>query len=205
MIDKQMIKYVSILVGLVVLLIIFLLIKNSITGGIKYSYQEIEQKMISATKDRVEDKLKEGQNILPDAIGGSSTFPASVLVSEGYLNDLSTYAKDDVICSGEVVVYNAGNGNYDYVPYLKCGTAYETTKLVSQVLKDNDYGIIQGSGLYVRKNGVFVTNENDLGGSADSVEYVFRGDNVNNYVKIDENIWRIVLSQLWRTSTYFGA
>ncbi len=187
-----MVKYVSILVGLIVLLIIFLLLKNSISGGVKYSFPDIETKMVNAAKKYVNNKKKNNQDILPDAPGTSYEISTSILESEGYINDLSSYAKNGATCNGNVQIWNAGNGNYDYVPYLNCGTNYETQKLVTQVLKDNDYGITFGSGLYQRKNGKFVTEENDLGGNSESFEYVFRGDDVNNYVQIDENLWRIV-------------
>lgn len=190
--DKQMIKYVSILVGLIVLLIIFLLLKNSFTGGVKYSYEDIETKMTTAAKKYVEDKKKNNQDVLPDAVGTNYEISSTILVNDGYINELSSYAKGDVICNGNVEVWNAGNGNYDYVPYLKCGSVYETTKLVSKVLEDNDFGVTYGSGLYQRKDGKFVTDDSGLGGSSDSFEYVFRGDDVKNYVQIDENIWRIV-------------
>ena len=192
--DKKMLKYVAILIGLIIVTILFLLITNSIKGGVKYSYSDIEVKMVSAAKKYVENKKKNNIDILPSAVGDSFNLPTSTLINEGYLNDLSSYAKDDVTCNGNVEIFNAGNGNFDYVPSLICGNAYKTgIKLAEQVVADNDSGVTEGSGLYQRVNGKFVTDYSDLtGGGSDSFEYVFRGDDVNNYVKIDNNLWRIV-------------
>lgn len=192
--DKKMIKYIGILVGLIVVTILFLLVVNTIKGGIKYSYSDIEIKMVSAARKYVDAKKKDNINVLPDAEGDYFSLSANTLVSEGYLNDLSSYAKDEVVCNGSVEIFNAGKNNYDYVPNLVCGTVYRTGPTLAQkVIEDNDSGVISGYGLYQRVNGKFVTDFNDLtGGGSDSFEYVFRGDDVNNYVKIGDNTWRIV-------------
>lgn len=192
--DKKLIKYAAILVGLIVLTVLFLLITNSITGGTKYSYEQIETKMVSAAKKYVENKKKNNIDILPDADGDSFTLSVATLVNEEYLKDLSEYTKDEVTCNGSVEIFNAGNKNYDYIPNLVCGKYYSTPiKLAEKVIQDNDSGVIQGSGLYQRVNGKFVTDYSDFtSGGSDSFEYVFRGDDVNNYVKIDDNLWRIV-------------
>ena len=190
--DKQMIKYVGILVGIIFLLIIVLLIKNSMTGGKKYTNEELEEKLVEAAKKYVEDKKKNNQDILPDAPGGTPLeLDEALLVNNDYIKELSSISKGNVTCNGRVYVWNAGNGNYDYVPELTCGP-YTTVKLVEQVIVDNDYGVTYGSGLYQRKNGAFVTEDRNLDGNGENFEYVFRGDDVNNYVQIDENLFRIV-------------
>ncbi len=192
--DKKLMKYGIILGGVLIAVIIFALIINSFSGGAKYSYDGIEEKLVSAAKKYVSDKKKAGIDILPESYLSDSLYLSSdLLVNEGYLKDLSSYAKDDTLCVGSVNVYNAGGELYDYVPELTCGSFYETVKLTEKVLSDNDNGIVQGSGLYVRTKGRFITNINELNtvGSND-IEYVFRGDEVNNFVKIDDNLWRIV-------------
>lgn len=190
--DKKMIKYVGVLVGLVILLIIVLLIKNSVTGGNKYTTEQLEVKLVEAAKKYVEDKKKNNQDILPDAPGGTPLeLSDAVLVNNGYIDNLSDIVKGDLTCHGRVYIWNAGNGNYDYVPELTCGN-YTTVRLVDKVIQDNDYGVTYGSGLYQRINGNFVTEDRYLNSSGDNFEYVFRGDVVNNYVKIDENLFRIV-------------
>ena len=95
------------------------------------------------------------------------------------------------LLSGQV--YNAGGGLYDYVPELTCGAYYETKRLANKVLNDNDNGITTGSGLYMKVNGKIITNDAELNMvNSENYEYIFRGDIVNNYVKIDNDVWRIV-------------
>lgn len=42
--DKKMYKYIGILVGLVVLLVVVVWISNLVSGGTTYSYESIEKK-----------------------------------------------------------------------------------------------------------------------------------------------------------------
>jgi len=189
--DKSMYKYVGILVGLLVLVIVFMWFTSLISNGRTYTYEEVEAKLVEATKRYVEDY----PGVLPSTPNTSNTISASALIENGYIKDLSSYTKDEtVICNGSVDIFLSNLDNYNYVPSLYCGAKYETIKLADKVAADNDYGVVSGSGLYQRVNGKFITDEQDLSntGSADTFEYVFRGDEVNNYVKIDENYWRIV-------------
>lgn len=192
--DKKLIKYGAIIIAILVVIIIISLLFNSATGGVKLSYENIENRLVSAARKYVKNKEKNGINILPESYLSDSTYISSnILVSEGYIDDLSSYAKDNTTCAGGVNVYNAGDGHYNYVPELTCGAYYETVKLVDKVLRNNDNGITHGSGLYLRINGKFATTESELNMiNSNDIEYVFRGDDVNNYVKIDDNVWRIV-------------
>ncbi len=184
--DKQLMKYLAILGGIVFLLIIVLLLKNAFSGGTKLSYEKIEDKMVSAAKKYAKDK-----NVLPTEVDSPTSISANVLVNNGYMNDLSSYAKDDVRCSGEVIIYKAYENTYNYVPILNCGNKHESRTLSSIIIEENE--TTEGSGLYQRVDGKFVTNVNDLNmGTSSDFEYVFRGDDVNNFVKIDDNLWRIV-------------
>lgn len=189
--DKKMMKYLAILMIVLVAIVILALISNFISGGAKYSYETIENKMVSAAKKYV----KEMPGIIDGATPNSSTtISALVLEDKGYISELSSLAKDDVTCSGEVIVFKTLEGVIDYAPNLRCGNKYESVTLANQVIKDNGGGNFTGSGLYQKVDGKFVTDYYDLSNSSssDSFEYVFRGDEVNNYVKIDENIYRIV-------------
>lgn len=188
--DKKMIKYVGILVGLIILLVLFLVLKNAVNGGAKYSYPDIEKKLVAAAKKYTKDF----PGTLPTTPNTSFSVSARVLADKEYIKDISDYAKDDVICNGSVEVFMTTSGNYNYVPELICGNKYETKKLANKVIEDNDYGTVNGSGLYEKVNGRFTTSYNQLGqnSNTDDFEYVFRGDDVNNYVQIDDNLWRIV-------------
>ncbi len=189
--DKKMMKYLAIFVIALVIFVIFALISNFLTGGVKYSYPKIEEKMVAAAKKYVKDM----PGIIDGATPNSATTISSlVLVEKGYLKDLSSLAKDDVMCAGEVIIYKTLDGVIDYSPNLRCGNMYESMSLANQVIKDNGGGVVSGDGLYQKVDGKFVTDYYDLsnGGSSNSFEYVFRGDNVDNYVKFDDNIYRIV-------------
>lgn len=189
--DKSMYKYVGLLVGVIALVVILLLLKNLVSGGVKLSYEEIEEKLVNATMDYIEDF----PGALPSTSDSTITISSTTLINAGYIKDLTSYVKDEnVICNGSVDIYLANDSYYNYVPSLYCGSKYETTKLYNKVLIDNEYGIVSGSGLYQRVDGKFVLDEQDLsnGNNADSFEYVFRGEEVNNFVLIDDNYWRIV-------------
>lgn len=192
--DKKLIKYVGIVVGVIILLILILVIFNSATGRTSYTYEKIETKLTNAAKSYVKDKKKQGIDVLPESPLSAPYYLSSiVLVNEGYIKDLSEYAKDETTCVGGVNIYNAGGDKYDYVPELTCGSYFQTQKLVDKVITDNDSGITHGSGLYLKVDGKFIVDDNDFNtANSENFEYVFRGDEVNNYVQIDDNIWRIV-------------
>ena len=63
-------------------------------------------------------------------------------------------------------------------------------KLSTKVI--NDSLTTQGPGLYARYDGNFITNDNDLDRISAVDEYVFRGDGVHNYIKVQDTLWRIV-------------
>lgn len=189
--DKKMYKYVGILIGLVVLCFVFVWFSNTLTGGGRLSYEDLETKLYNAAKNYIEDY----PNALPSVSNTSVTISSTTLINGGYINDLSSYVGDGtVICNGSVEIYLSNTDNYNYVPDLHCGVKYSSIKLYDKVTADNGYGVVSGSGLYVRANNKFILNEDELyelDGST-PYEYVFRGDEVNNFVKIDDNYWRIV-------------
>ena len=107
---------------------------------------------------------------LPKEEGKIVQVDVANLVYEGRMKDLSEYG---VGCTGYVLVEKIGV-NYVHTPYLSCGEDYATVELYKKVLNDNPV-VNEGYGLY---------NMNNSG--------VFRGENVNNYVKLENGLWRIV-------------
>lgn len=187
--DKKMMKYVFILVGLIVLLIVILLLKNALSGKTKFTYSNLEEKVISATKSY----MKKYPGALPSVEGTSVTIPINTLVENGLMKSPSSYMKDDVNCTGTVEVYKSVFGDYDYSPNMNCGTKYVTERLSDKVIYDNDGdGVLTGMGLYKKINDNFVTTNIPQPSGSAKVEYYFRGDLVNNYLKIGDNMWRIV-------------
>ncbi len=187
--DKKMYRYIVLLLIVVLILIFSFWFINILTGGTKLSYVSLEEKLVVAAKKYVEDN----KSVLPSEVGTSSTISSTVLINNNYIDDLSSYISDSSVnCNGKVEIYKVEDGYYNYTPVLSCGNKYNSIKLSDKVLLDNNYGVVSEDGLYERVDGEFVTDYSDLGNSSESVEYVFRGDNVNNFVKIDENVWRIV-------------
>ena len=98
---------------------------------------------------------------------------ASTLALAGKMKDLSEYTKKGVTCTGKVSVSKSGE-EYIYTPSLNCGDAY-SDKTIAAAVKEDSKVVTSGYGLYKMNNGL-----------------VFRGEMVNNYVKINEELWRIV-------------
>lgn len=185
--DKKMLKYVFVLVGGVALIILLLVLKNSLKKPSKTTYLDLEKKVINATKKYTKDH----PGALPQTSGTSITIGTNTLVEKGYIKELSSYVKEDVNCNGIVEIYKSSFDEYDYSPNITCGAKYVTKKLADKVIYDNDGdGVLSGMGLYKKVNDKFVTT--NFSDSSVKVEYYFRGDVVKNYLKIGDNMWRIV-------------
>ena len=163
---KKLMRIMLIVVGILVLLLIIILIFSLVTGGNK-TYEEIEEDLKNAAIEYYEVQ----SGLLPQEEGETITVRASTLAEAGYMDPLSELREGES-CSGRVEVTKVGD-NIVYTPYLDCGDNYTTKELYKAVLEQ---GIVtSGNGLY------------DLNG-----EKVYRGDNVNNYVQLDNALFRIV-------------
>ena len=84
-------------VGVIVVIIIVLLL--FIGGGSKnLSFEEIENRIVTSGKSYYEDN----EDKLPKK--GQIELNVSTLVSEGYMNELSTYTEEGTSCSGKLIV-----------------------------------------------------------------------------------------------------
>lgn len=162
----KLIKMMLIAIVVVVVGIVLLMFVSSLGGGNK-TYEEIEEIMSSAAESYFNDH----QENLPKKDGGSQTVDVSVLVAEGKMKDLSEYT--DALCTGTVKVQKTGS-SYAYIPKLNCGESYSSEELYKVIRNDNQV-VSSGYGLY-NKDG----------------NYVFRGEEVNNYVQLDSALWRVV-------------
>ena len=156
--------------GIGFIVIIALIIIISIIVGIinrKTSYENMEKIMEEAAVKYYENNL--GQ--LPTADVKTTIVSAQTLVEQKYMKEISKYTKDES-CSGNVMV-TYRDGEYDYQAYLLCNS-FNTTLLVDEIKKNNPV-VASGEGLY-NESGVFR----------------FRGEHVNNYLKIDKEIFRII-------------
>ena len=165
---KRMVRFMLIVIFVMVFLLLVLYIL-SISTKHNYTYREVETIM----KEAAVDYFKEYPEHLPLEEGSIVEIDSSNLASAGKMKPLPEYVGEDKTCSGVVQVEKSGS-NYLYVPYLNCGDDYVTIELYRKVLA-NETIVTSGYGLY-QANG----------------SYVFRGEIVNNYVKLGESLWRIV-------------
>lgn len=163
---KKLMRMMLIVVGVLVVFLIIILIMSFFKNGYK-TYEEIEQDLKNAAIEYYEVQ----SGLLPREEGETITVRASTLADAELMKPLSELREGEN-CSGRVEVTKVGD-NIIYTPYLECGDNYTTKELYKAVLEQGI--VISGNGLY------------DLNG-----EKVYRGDDVNNYVSLDNAIYRIV-------------
>lgn len=165
---KRMIMFMGIIIGGTILLLIILFICSLLVKK-TYSYEELE----TVLKDAAVAYFKDHPEYLPTDEGDIVEIDSSNLVVDGKMKDLSQYTKEGVSCTGYVQIEKSGN-EYLYSPFLSCGDNYSTIEFYSKIV-NGDNIVTSGYGLY------------EMNGS-----YVFRGEDVNNYVQLDNSLWRIV-------------
>ena len=165
---KGKVVKLMIAIGAMTVVLILVLWIASLVSGSRVTYEDVEGIMSDAAKGYFADH----QDYLPKNDGDVVEVDVANLVAEGRMKDLSKYFGEGV-CTGSVQVEKTG-ADYLYTPYLNCGNEYQSIELFQKVLEDNPV-TKDGEGLY--------TNEN---------VYAFRGENVNNFVKLKKSLWRIV-------------
>ena len=166
---SKMIKMFSIvIIGLVVILIVGFII--SLIFGKKYNYAMVEDEM----KNAAVNYFKDNKNKLPKNTEEVVEISTTVLANNKYMKTLDKYIKD-TSCSGKVSIEKVDDKSYSYTPTLTCKN-YTTTKLYDEITKNNNI-VTDGFGVYNINN-----------------EYVYRGSEVNNYVKFSDSdrLWRII-------------
>lgn len=136
----------------------------------KRSYTEIENIMTNAAKNYT----RKHEEALPKELGGTVSLSVSELEAAEEMNSILEYTKDETTaCDGNVIITKL-NDNYRYAPILNCDKKYKTNIFIDEIQKKQP---IVESG-----NGLYKLNE----------ELVFRGDKVNNYLKLGNHLYRIV-------------
>ena len=162
---KKLMRIMLIVVAVLIIFLVIILIISLIKGNNK-SYDEIESEMKKAAI-----KYYEVQSGLLPEEGEKVTIEATALAESGYMDPLSELRKNES-CTGKVEI-TKNNNTIVYTPYLDCGDNYTTKELYKAVLEQ---GLVtSGDGLY-EMNG----------------EKVYRGETVNNYVQLDNTLFRIV-------------
>ena len=161
-------KIYYVMAGTVILVVLLVLI-SACSGKGDRTYLSLEDKMIDAAIKYYSTR----SDGLPKNDGGTTKITMSALVDAETLKKPITDPKDkENICDGYVQVRKVGK-EYIYIGRLTCPGSYEPKKLVDVLKKQklDEYG-----------NGLYQMGD----------EYVFRGDDVNNYVKFNDQMWQIV-------------
>ncbi len=153
--NKKLIIIGSSVVGIIVVLLIVLWLV-SIFGGKKFTYEQVEEKIVEAA-----DKYyKDNPTMLP-ASDGEYTLSYQTLVDNNYIKPLTELLKDGANCSAEIAI-TAQSSSYSYIAFLNCPGSYETKELRNILTATT---VTSGEGLY-NSNGT----------------YYFKGENINNYI-----------------------
>ena len=132
-----------------------------------YTYDQIEKIMTSAAENYFADY----PNKLPQTESERVDIDVDILASGEYMKPMIEYTGENLSCTGFVSVQTNGD-DYLYIPRLDCGEEYITQPLYEAITKNV---VDSGYGLYETRDG-----------------YVFRGEDVNNYLQLDLALWRIV-------------
>ena len=173
-IRDNIVKIIFVVGILIILVVILIACSSASTGGKATSYSRIEENLKSAATKY----LNKHQDLLPTEEGKVVQVQMDSIYTEKQLKKITAIDDDTVRCDGHVNVSFRVNKNdekvYRVVPHIKCGDKYETEDLYVHILKNEDI-VTALDGLY------------EIGD-----EYVFRGENPNNYVQIGENLYRIM-------------
>lgn len=162
-------KKMFLFTGGFLVIIIFVMVIASCAGKNRtYTYTELEDKMVDIAKKYYTEK-----SYLPEEDGGVTEIELSTMVAKEQLGIITEITKTGKNCDGKVTIVN-NNGKYLYMPYLDCDDDYSTRTLFN-VLTSDDNIVTEGNGLYET-----------------GAEYIFKGDNINNYVKIGDFTFRII-------------
>lgn len=168
--DKKLLKKLLIIVGTFLgALIIFIIITSLIRGinNKKNPYEKIRSNAVDAAYkyyDSLEQKLNSGESL---------EVSYNDLVSKKYMKDYKSKLNDGVKCTGKVIISN----NFDNILYtsiLDCGKEYKSETLYDHIINNNEI-VSSGDGLYDLYN-----------------RYIYRGEEVNNYLEFDNKVWYIV-------------
>ncbi len=165
-INKKLIRNLLIITGVFVVVFIILLIATNKKEDKKIEYTEIEKKLVDASK-----KYLEKLELLPKEVGDKVQVSSDVLISNNYIKEFDKMTSD-TNCFGTVIVQKDGE-KYNYMPYLTCDN-YETKTFENEIISK----LVEEDG----EAGVYMINN----------EYIYRGEVVNNYIKLGSNMWRII-------------
>ncbi len=167
----EVIREKIVLIGIIVGLLIFVVVLIGLTSGKgKNSYENLEKSMVTAAKKY----YKERENRLPDENGEKVQVSLSALVDGKYIKEIKDPQDSDITCTGRVETTKSGS-DYIYESYLNCGDNYFSRNLADELVQNTEKDE-NGNGLYQIGN-----------------DFIYKGDKVRNFVKFNNEIWRIML------------
>lgn len=169
--QKKLIKIGVIAIVALVAVILVVVIFSAIVGS-KVSDQQLQNIMIKAAKQYIEDNPDK----MPDEIFGVHEITLSNLVTGGYMKEITKLKGKDTSCTGSVFTY-FNNGNYSYSVKLKNCDSEDDSITLADKIKEEDNIVEQGNGLY------YYPERN---------VYVYRGEYVDNYINFAGQLWRIM-------------
>lgn len=169
--DKKFLIIAGCLLGLPIIIIVFLaLIRGCSSESV--TYERYESNMLSAAQ-----KYVKREKIELTSEGETAIITLDELVDKELIKSTSSTLKDDS-CSGKVTVRRNGSsveankgGYLQYLTDLQCDK-YSTNTLYKTLTKS----------IVTTESGLYEYND----------EYVFRGDKVNNYLKMLGDDYRII-------------
>ncbi len=178
---RDNIAKILIILGVVVVVFVIIAIvskpkqKEDIVSGTKYG--ELETKLQNAAINYVEKHKK----LLPTSTENTSKITLSTLMSNNYIGKIVAVEDRKTKCSGYVEITKLSNekNDYRYTPYLNCGEYY-STKTIGNYIIDKE-----------TENGTF-TRTADAGLYQSGEDYIFRGENPNNFIMLDQHLYRIL-------------
>ncbi len=192
--EKRLIYIGGGLIALIILIVLIVWV-TSLFKSNKLSYEGIEKEMVSAATSYTKSK----KETLPTENGTKKDISVAELVSAKKMKELSEYLGKDskVSCSGKVTIYYTNNV-YKYTPYLDCGDNYKTTFFYEVITSTT---VTELDGLYKIETKKAITSDESKETEEEvktpievesKISYIYRGENINNYVLLSGIRWRIV-------------
>ena len=173
-IRENILKILLVFGILIVLIVILIACSSSGSTGKAGSYSKMEDNFKSAATRF----LKSHAELLPTEEGRIEQIQMDSIYTKKQMEKMTAIGDDSVKCDGYVNVSYRINDNdekeYRVVPHIKCADKYETEDLYIHILKNEEL-VTEFDGLYKIGN-----------------EYIFRGENPNNYLQIGEHLYRIM-------------
>lgn len=148
---------------------------EEIVSGTKYG--ELETKLQNAAVNYIEKHKK----LLPTSTEKTTKVTLSTLIKNNYIGKMVAVEDKNTKCTGyvEITKVSEDKNEYRYTPYINCGSYYSTKTIGNYIIDKETEG------------GTF-TRTTDAGLYQSNNEYIYRGENPDNFVMLDQHLYRII-------------